>query len=724
MDLRAAAALGPYALSGKLGEGGMAEVWKARDTRLGRDVALKLLPEEWARDPERLGRFRDEARALAALNHPNIVTIHAIEVHEGRPFLAMEWIPGRTLDELIPDGGLPPRDLFDFAIPVCDALASAHAHGVVHRDLKPRNVMVTPERLVKLLDFGLARVRPASPRRDPDEVTTEVSGDPAGLSGTGPYLAPEQIRGDAADARSDLFSLGVMLFEMAAGRRPFRGARVADLFASILRDAPPDLGALRPDLPRHLDRLVRRCLEKDPARRTMDAAALRDELSALRREFATVREGAAVPSIAVLPFADMSPEKDQEYFCEGIAEEILNALARLRDLHVAARTSSFRFKDAALDTREIADRLGVSAVLEGSVRKSGETLRITVQLINAADGYHLWSECYDRRLADIFAIQEEIAGRIARALKGTLTPRDRRAIRQVTTDDVRAYDYYLRGRNFFNRYARRGIEHALRMYRRAIEIDPAYALAHAGVADCCAFIYLNLDRADAHRRCADEASREALRLDPELAEVHVSRGVALSLSGRHEEAEDSFETALRISPRLFDALYFYARDAFTRGDLGKAARLYTRAAELRPEDYQSLLLVGQILETLGRPEAAREARVQGVRRAEAALDLQPDDVRARYMGANGLVALGERDRGLEWARLARDLAPDDTMTLYNLACIFSLAGQRDEAIDALAEAVRLGFAHRHWVEHDSNLDALRGEPRFTALIAAWGLPRG
>ncbi len=722
MDLRAAAEVGAYALAAKLGEGGMGEVWKARDTRLGRDVALKFLPEEWARDRERLGRFKDEARALAALNHPNIVTIHAIEDHEDRPFLAMEWIPGRTLDELIPDGGLSPRDLFEFAIPVCDALASAHAHGVVHRDLKPRNVMVTPERLVKLLDFGLARVRPASEGRAPDEVTTKASDEPGGLAGTGPYLAPERIRGDPADARSDLFSLGVMLFEMATGRRPFRGARSADLFASILRDTPPDLGAVRPDLPRHLDRLIRRCLQKDPAQRTMDAAALRDELSALRRELGTVR-GDVVPSIAVLPFADMSPEKDQEYFCEGIAEEILNALARLRDLHVAARTSSFRFKGAALDTREIADRLGVSAVLEGSVRKSGDTLRITVQLINAADGYHLWSERYDRRLADIFAIQEEIADRIARELKGTLTPRDRRAMRQVTTDDVRAYDFYLRGRKSFNRYDRRGVEHALQMYRRAIGIDPAYALAHAGVADCCAYIYQNIDRREEHRRCAEEASREALRLDPEPAEVHVSRGVALSLAGRHEEAEDSFETALRISPRLFEALYFYARDAFTRGDPEKAARLYTRAAELRPEDYQSLLLVGQILEALGRAEAAREARVQGVRRAEAALDLQPDDVRARYMGANGLVSLGERDRGLEWARLARELAPDDTMTLYNLACIFSLAGQPDEAIDALAEAVRLGFAHRHWIEQDSNLDAIRGEPRFRALTAGWGSPR-
>ena len=720
MNLQSASTLGPYRLLEPIGEGGMGVVWKAFDTRLAREVALKFLPEELAADPARLERFKREARALAAVNHPHIVTIHAIEEHDGRPFLAMELVPGRPLDEVIPAGGLPLADLFDFAIPICDALGTAHAHEVVHRDLKPRNIMVTPDRNVKLLDFGLAKVRPRSPEVDPEEVSTQISDEPTGITGTGPYMAPEQIRGDEQDQRSDVFSLGVLLYEMAAGRRPFRGARTADLFASILKDAPPPLSGLRPDLPRHYDRLVRRCLEKDPERRTSGAAELKTELESLRRELGTVHEG-SVPSIAVLPFADMSPGKDQDYFCDGIAEEILNALTRIRNLHVAARTSSFQFKNAALDTREIADRLGVSAILEGSVRKAGERLRITVQLVNAADGYHLWSEQYDRQLSDIFVIQEEIADRITQALKGALTPRDRRAIRQVMTADVRAYDYYLRGRKYFNQYTRHGIEHALQMFHRAIEIDPTYALAHAGVADCCAFMYLNAARREAHRRGADEASLAALRLDPELAEVHASRGVSLSLAGRHDEAEDAFETAIRINPRLFEAVYFYARDSFTRGDLEKAARLYMRASELRPEDYQSLLLVGQIYEELGRAAAAREARTLGVQRTEAALDLNPDDARARYMGANGLVALGERDRGLEWARRARDLAPDDTMTLYNLACIFSLAGEVHEALDALEAAVRLGFAHRSWVEQDGNLDSIRGEPRFRALIATLGL---
>jgi non-specific serine/threonine protein kinase len=710
--------VGPYTLLEKLGEGGMGVVWKALDSRLGREVALKFLPDDFASDPARLKRFQSEARALAALNHPHIVTIHSIEEVGGRVFMAMELLPGRSLDEMIPAGGLPLREFFDLAIPICDALGAAHARDIIHRDLKPRNIAVTAEGVPKLLDFGLARSRPTERSEASSEESTRTTERARGISGTVPYMAPEQIRGGPQDRRSDIFSLGIVLYEMLAGRRPFRGAGAADVCAAILKDAPTPLDALRPDLPRHLDRLIRGCLEKDPERRTAGAAVLKNELESVRREIGTAH-GGEIPSIAVLPFADMSPEKDQDYFCEGIAEEIVNSLTRIQNVHVAARTSSFQFKNAALDTREIADRLGVSAILEGSVRKAGEQLRITVQLVSAADGYHLWSERYDRELADIFAIQEEIADRVTQALKGTLSPRDRRALRQVATADVRAFDYYLRGRKYFNQYARRGIEFALQMFRRAIEIDPAYALAYAGVADCCAFLYLNAERTEAHRECAEEASRRALMLDPELAEAHAARAVALSLGSRAEQADDEFETAMRINPRLFEAVYFYARHCFTRGEHEKATRLYRRASELRPEDYQALLLVGQVYEGLGREAEARDARERGVRRAEAALDLKPDDVRALYMGANGLVAIGERDRGLQWARRARELAPDDTMTLYNLACVFSLAGSSEEALEALESAVRLGFAHRGWVEQDSNLDPLRGQPRFRALMQRW-----
>jgi TolB-like protein/Tfp pilus assembly protein PilF len=347
---------------------------------------------------------------------------------------------------------------------------------------------------------------------------------------------------------------------------------------------------------------VARCLETERAKRLQGALEARVEMEALRRE-ATAPGAGTSPSIAVLPFADMSAERDQDYFCEGIAEEIINALSRLGELRVASRTSTFQFKGAALDSREIGDRLCVSTLLEGSVRKVEDRLRITVELVDVRDGCEIWSERYDRRLEDVFAIQDEIAQSIARALVGALSPKERRVMKQVATSDVRAYDYYLRGRKFFNQYGRHGVEFALQMFSRAIECDPTYAAAWAGVSDSCAYLYQNVDRSDALRGRSEEASRKALALDPDLAEAHVSRGVALSLSGRNEEADRAFERAIALNPQLFEPYYFYARHAFIQGQLEKAIAYYERAAKARPDDYQSQLLVAQCYEDQGRTES-------------------------------------------------------------------------------------------------------------------------
>jgi tetratricopeptide (TPR) repeat protein len=319
-------------------------------------------------------------------------------------------------------------------------------------------------------------------------------------------------------------------------------------------------------------------------------------------------------------------------------------------------------------------------------------------------------------LKDIFAIQDEIAQQTVEALQVTLSPKERRAIRQVSTTNVQAYDYYLRGRDFFFQYRTRGIEFALQMFSKAIELDPSYALAYAGIADCCSFLYMNVERVDANRVRADAASRKALALDPELAEVQTARGVALSLDGRHDAAERSFEAAIRLNPKLFDAHYFYARDCYTKGNTGKAIRLYEQAFAVRPDDYQSRLLVGQIYADLGRKEQSRAARLRGVQAAEERLDLNPDDVRALYMGANGLVALGQREKGLAWAKRAMEIEPNEPMLLYNLACIYSLADDLDSAIACLEKAIEAGFAHRPWLEKDSNLDPLRKTPRFQAMV--------
>jgi adenylate cyclase len=722
MHIEAGALLSHYRILDRLGEGGTCEVWRALDTRLQRDVALKVLPESFQADPVRRARLETEAKAVASLHHPHIVVVYSIEEVEGCLFMTMELLKGRTLDQVIPPEGLPVPRFFEFAVPLCDAVGTAHEGGVAHRDLKPRNIMVTDDGVIKVLDFGLALTRLLPPGWTLENAPTEEMAPAGHVAGTLAYMAPEQLTGQSPDIRSDLFSLGVVLHEMATGRRPFPGATGAEVIANILKTEPPLLSDLNPELPRQLSRVVRACLEKDPDRRPASARALGEDLRTLSRS-GTAPEAEGRRSIAVLPFTDMSPEQDQRYFCEGIAEEILNALSRIESLRVASRTSSFSFKSLGMDSREIGDRLSVGSLLEGSVRKSGNRIRIVADLIDVRNGYELWAGKYDRELRDVFAIQDEIAQNIAQALKGTLSPRERRSMKHVATADVRAYEYYLRGRGYYYQFRRRGIQFALQMFSRAIEIDPSYALAYAGMADCRSYLYMNAERTEENRREADAASRRALELDPDLAEAHAARGLALSNSGRHDEAEREFQEAEQRNPRLFEAFYFHARDSFARGRSTQAIELYRKAVEVRPEDYQSPLLMAQIYEDLGHPEEARQARREGVRLAENRLDQTPDDVRALYMGANGLVALGERERGLALARRALDIEPDEPMLLYNVACIYALAGESDAALGCLARAIDGGFAHCDWIHCDSNLDSIRQDPRFAAAVARIQAPR-
>jgi len=706
--------LGHYRLIEKLGEGGMGVVWKARDLKLDRDVAVKFLPEGAVGDAERRAFFEREAKAVAALSHPNIVTIFAVDEAEGTTFFTMEFVDGQPLSRLIEPGGIPLERFLEVALPLTDAVAAAHARGIIHRDLKPQNIMIDATGTLKILDFGLARILLPLPRvigRDEGSTATLD----ADFAGTIAYMSPEQLRSAPLDHRTDIFSLGVVLFEWATGRLPFAGKTGPERIAGVLKEEPLSASQINPRLPHQIDRILHHCLEKEPRYRMAQARDLREELALLRQAGVEGR-GASLPSIAVLPFADMSREKDQAYFCEGIAEEIINALCRVQGLRVASRTGSFQFRDTAADLREIANALGVESILEGSVRKSHNRLRITVQLIEAARGFHLWSESYDREFRDVFAIQQEIARNVVRSLRVTLSPQEKGALAQVPTNHVQAYDYYLRGRSFYYRYGRHDIEFALQLFSRAIELDPGYALAHSGLADCWSYIYLYAERKDSVRLQAEAAGRRAVDLAPESAQAQASLAAALSLGPHKGEAPAAFEKAIALDPTLFEAWYFYARHAFAGGDLPKAISLYEEAMRVRPEDYHAPLLVANIYDEVGRHEDAKAARERGVALVEKHVDLHPDDARALYMGANGLVALGEREKGLEWARRARRIDPDDPMLLYNLGCIHSLAGGLEEAIDCLERAASGGLLQKGWYEHDGDLDPLRGHPRFKALL--------
>jgi adenylate cyclase len=437
------------------------------------------------------------------------------------------------------------------------------------------------------------------------------------------------------------------------------------------------------------------------------------------RQGTAISEGAlqpeSVPSVAVLRFADMSQQKDQRYLCEGIAEEIINMLSRLHRLRVASRTASFQCRGG--DVREIGQRLRVGALLEGSVRKADGRVRVTVQLTDAGTGYQLWSGRFERDMSDIFAIQDEIGMKVVEGLELTLTPEEHGAFSKTPTSNADAYEYYLRGRNFYYCYDRRNVEFATQLFSRAAELDPAYALAHAGLADCWSYLYLYAKRCDEYRLHAEAASERAVRLDPACAQAQASRGLALSLARRDREAGEAFDAAIRLDPNLFEAHYFYARHCFASGDREKAVRLYEAAIRVRPEDYQVPLLVAQSYEVLGRSEQARDSRIRGIAAAEEHLRFNPDDARAVYMAANGFVALGERGRGREWADKALEMKPDEPMVLFNVACIYSMLGMPEQAVGCLERAVDNGLTQKGWIDHDDNLDSLRSLPRFQALQA-------
>lgn len=447
---------------------------------------------------------------------------------------------------------------------------------------------------------------------------------------------------------------------------------------------------------------------------------VRDRAEATGPEEGDANEAAAVQSpdeslqsVAVLPLVNMSGDPDNEYFSDGIAEEILNLLARLPGLRVASRTSSFCFKGKDLDIPTIARQLKVKNVLEGSVRRVGDRVRITAQLIDAQTDDHRWSETYDRELEDIFAVQSEIAGMIVEALH----PEEVRLIRQDSaTGSVTAYDYYLRGRQNLHEYDRGHIYLARQMFEKAIETDPDYALAYAGLADCCSLINMWFDRSPETLETADSASRRALELAPDQAEAHASRGFALSLAGDFAGAEREFEQAVRIDPRLYEAWYLYGRARFAQGMLEEAAQLWKKALEIRPEDFQAPCLAETAYRALGDKEREREIAWIGIENAERHLKLRPDDTRAWTLGGGTLISMGEIEKGLSWVDRALDIDPEDISVLHNVACAYAQASQADKAMDLMERRLEKGVMYRDWIEHDPDFDDLRDNPRFKELL--------
>jgi len=701
-----------YKITGKLGEGGMGAVYRAEDTKLGRQVALKFLPPELAADPAARRRLLKEAQVASRLHHPNIATIFEVRDTADMPFIAMELVEGESLRDTLGRGALPANKLLEIARQIADGLEEAHGAGVLHRDLKPANVVVDEKGRAKVLDFGLAVVtgRERAPDESPDAFMTR-SRTQWSTGGTVPYMPPEQLRGETTDVRGDVFSFGVLLYECLSGRYPFPGENAIDMMHAIVHKPPVPLHEIVGGIPPQWEQAIERCLAKEPDQRFQSVRELRD---AFRQ--ADQPQKKPDKSVAVLFFENLSRDAEDEYFRDGITEDIITELSNIKELSVFPRSKMLAYRDKPVDSSVVAQQLNARYVLEGSLRRGGNRLRITAQLVESRTGRSIWAKRFDREMEDVFAIQDEIAQSIARALRVVLTEKEKKAIQKKQTQDVQAYDYYLRGRQFFHQLRRKGFDFARQMFARAIVIDPEYARAYAGVADCCSLLYAFWDTTEENLKEADAASRKALQLDPELAEAHVSRGLAVSLNKQHDEAQQEFETAIRLDAECFEAYYFYARACVTRGDLTKAADLYAKASNLRPEDYQSAILLGQLYLSMERKAEAEVSLRRGLDAGEKHLQLHPDDARALCLGSAALAYVGERARSLDWAGRALRIDSDEPTTLYNIACIYTLHGRNDDAIDCLDKAIDGGFRQRAWFENDTSLDPLRDQPRFHALL--------
>jgi non-specific serine/threonine protein kinase len=723
-----------YNIVRQLGRGGMGVVYEAEDTRLGRRVALKFLPADLASDRPSLERFQREARAASALNHPNICTVYAIEEHEGEHFIVMELLDGESLAERLARQPFDIAPLLDAAIQMADALEAAHVKGIVHRDIKPGNIFVNARGQLKILDFGLAKFEPHGSGTGADGAAeTQIGRNaftvPGTAMGTVSYMSPEQARGQATDARTDLFSLGTVLYQMATGMLPFEGDTQAVVYDAILNRDPTPVRQVNATVPADFGRLVEKALEKDRAVRYQSATDLKADLIRMRRDLDSGRKRAAdVPagkegadarpadrSVAVLYFENLSGAKDDEYFRDGVTEDIITELTKIKGLNVFSRPTVLALRDKAVTPAQIGQQLGARYALTGTIRRAGQRLRISAQLVDTRTDFPLWSERYDRELQDIFELQDEIAHKIADALRVTLSPQEQAELAAKPTESLQAYDLYLRGKSYARRLTRQDLEFALQMFEHAVAIDPKFALVYAAMANTCAQHHYNYGREGEWIDRAKAAAEKAAALQPLLPEAYVARAWVAYASGQQEDAIWMVRQAIDRKRDCEGAYYLLGRALFQAGRHQEVADITDAALEASGEDYNVYVPIMNSLEVLGDAPRLLAVRTRRIATLERHIKNVPEDARARIQLAINYARAGRGDDAMREVKLAVVLRPNEATVLYNAACAYCTMKQFPEAIGVLQKAWEAGFRDPQWARRDPDLVGLHGHPEFERM---------